>query len=73
MATSREKLVYSQLGLYHMLQPIVDILTNKVVGYELLLRSKNFKNPRLLFNDAKEHDQCYKLNMDSLKKSFTLN
>lgn len=72
MATNSEKLVLSQLGLYHMIQPIVDILTNKVIGYELLLRSSKFQNPRLLFNNAKRHGQCYELDMLSIKKAFIL-
>lgn len=64
-AVSLDKLDY-----YHVLQPIIDTTMNEVFGYELLLRSNQIKNPEILFQQAKEQNQVYELDMHSIQLAF---
>lgn len=70
METDQEKLILSQLRLYHLIQPIVDIVTNEVVGYEMLLRCQQYPNPKQLFDYAKQYQQTYELDMLSIQMAF---
>ena len=71
MATNRPTLDVSKLGLYHVVQPIVDILTERIIGYEMLLRCEKYKNPKELFHYAKTCNKCVELDLTSIRKAFS--
>lgn len=55
---------------YHVAQPIVDLITNKIYGYEALLRSKNHESPEILFTEAEQQNKLFELDMFSVYKVF---
>lgn len=72
MTARKGKLILSQLRLYHIIQPIFDVISNKVVGYEMLLRSNRYPNPRELFGYAEQYNQTFDLDMLSIQHAFAL-
>ncbi|MFD1360413.1 EAL domain-containing protein [Lentibacillus salinarum] len=59
---------------YHVIQPVINLITNDVYGYEVLLRSQQVQNPKLLFDNAREHNQLVNVDISSIFKAFeTLN
>src|SRR5690625_4834364 len=71
MATNRPTLGVSKLGLYHVVQPIVDILTERIIGYEMLLRCEKYKNPKELFHYAKICNKSIEFDLTSIRKAFS--
>ena len=64
------QMALEELDYYHVIQPIIEINTNQVFGYEMLLRSKTIQNPELLFHYAKEQNQQMELDLHSIEKAF---
>ncbi|UOQ48222.1 EAL domain-containing protein [Gracilibacillus caseinilyticus] len=60
----------SKKSLYHMVQPIVELTTNKVYGYEMLLRSKDMDSPEKIFGYAEKKGKLFDLDMYSINKAF---
>ncbi|CQR46214.1 Putative cyclic di-GMP phosphodiesterase YliE [Paraliobacillus sp. PM-2] len=56
---------------YHYFQPIFNINGQKVIGYEVLLRTSLFPNPVYTFQAAKEVKRLYELDSKSIKKAIT--
>ncbi|MGM8366733.1 EAL domain-containing protein, partial [Virgibacillus sp. W0181] len=54
----------------HYFQPIYNLDNRKKVGYEALIRSKNFSNPKHIFQVAKENNQLYELDSQSIYKAI---
>lgn len=54
--------------LYHVIQPIVDLTQDKIIGFEFLLRSHKIPNPEKLFRLAKENDELNRLDQVSIFK-----
>jgi EAL domain-containing protein (putative c-di-GMP-specific phosphodiesterase class I) len=52
------------------LQPIFDLSTNKVFGYEMLLRSEKVKGPEQIFQYVQEQNKLFDLDMFSIQKAF---
>lgn len=55
---------------YHKFQPIMNLDTNKVYGFEALIRSNYFQNPNLLFADAIQRDKLFELDLTSVIKAI---
>lgn len=56
--------------LYHVFQPIMDLSANKVLGYEMLLRSDQMGSPANIFQWAEEENRLFDLDMYSINKAF---
>lgn len=54
----------------HYIQPITNLTTNHVIGYEFLLRSETIKNPELLFQTVSHPNQLLELDMKSIFKAI---
>ncbi len=63
-------LLDNEVDFYHVFQPIVELRTKEVHGFELLLRSEQFKNPEHFFQYAKEQNQLLQVDMQSIKKAL---
>jgi EAL domain-containing protein (putative c-di-GMP-specific phosphodiesterase class I) len=70
MSTKYQNDRIEELDIYHVIQPIIELDTNQVFGYEMLLRSKEINNPELLFKYAEKNNQLYDLDMQSIHKAF---
>ncbi|WP_068673488.1 EAL domain-containing protein [Oceanobacillus sp. Castelsardo] len=55
---------------YHFFQPLYNINTEQVVGYEALFRSSLFSNPQEAFQAAKKNNQLYELELKNIKKAI---
>jgi EAL domain-containing protein (putative c-di-GMP-specific phosphodiesterase class I) len=55
---------------YHFFQPLYALSSEKIFGYECLIRSKHFNNPELFFEKAKEENKRHELDMKSIKKAM---
>ena len=64
------QILLGELDYYHVIQPIIEMNTNQVFGYEMLLRSKTIPNPELLFRHAKEQNQQLELDLHSIERAF---
>lgn len=62
----KERTVKNEL--YHVIQPIVDLTQDKIIGFEFLLRSHKIPNPEKLFRLAKENDELNRLDQFSIYK-----
>jgi EAL domain-containing protein (putative c-di-GMP-specific phosphodiesterase class I) len=60
----------NDLDIYHVIQPIIELDTNQVFGYEMLLRSREISNPELMFKHAKQINELYELDMQSIHTAF---
>lgn len=56
---------------YHYFQPIFDIKSDRRIGYEILMRSKTFRNPEQAFFAAKAANRLYDLDSRSIHKALT--
>lgn len=56
---------------HHVIQPIFNLETWKVFGYEALLRCEYYQNPELVFKDATNRNRLYELDTSSIFKAFT--
>lgn len=54
---------------YHLFQPIYDISTWTVIGYEGLLRTNLFSSPDITFREAKKEKQLFELDSGSIQKA----
>jgi EAL domain-containing protein (putative c-di-GMP-specific phosphodiesterase class I) len=55
---------------YHFFQPIFYMDNLKKLGYEMLLRSTDYPNPELTFQEAKKEKQLYELDSRSIHKAI---
>lgn len=55
---------------YHFFQPLYSLASDRIFGYESLLRSKHFSNPETFFEKAKKENKRHELDMQSIKKSI---
>ncbi len=56
---------------HHVIQPIYDLRTWKVLGYEALLRSETYQKPELLFNNAIKNNRLYEIDTCSIYYAIT--
>ncbi|WP_171046262.1 EAL domain-containing protein [Lentibacillus cibarius] len=56
---------------YHVVQPIINLFSNDICGFEMLLRSDEFDDPQLLFEYAKEQNQLVATDMESIMKAIS--
>ncbi|SFB35945.1 EAL domain, c-di-GMP-specific phosphodiesterase class I (or its enzymatically inactive variant) [Lentibacillus halodurans] len=59
-----------EIDFYHVVQPIVNLTTNTVHGYEVLIRSKQFQNPERLFEYARQKNQLANVDLGSIFEAF---
>lgn len=55
---------------FHVAQPIVNIVENKVFGYELLFRSNHIQNTGAFFQLAKQENRLIDVDIMSIKKAL---
>jgi EAL domain-containing protein (putative c-di-GMP-specific phosphodiesterase class I) len=58
------------LKFFHHYQPIYDIQTWRIVGYEGLFRTKNLINPEITFELARKNKKLYELDSRSVHKAL---
>lgn len=59
-------------NIYHHFQPIFSLKDKKRIGYEGLLRSTDFSNPELFFQQAIINNQLYQLDTQSVYKALKM-
>lgn len=59
-----------EIDFYHVVQPIINLTTNTVHGYEVLIRSQHFQNPERLFEYARQKNQLANLDSGSIFEAF---
>lgn len=52
--------IIRNMDFHHVLQPIINTSTNKVYGYEALLRSRHYRNPEIFL--SMQGNKMYYLN-----------
>lgn len=57
-------------NIYHLFQPIFSLNGLEKIGYEVLLRSKEFPNPEMAFQEARKEKQLYELDSHSIYKAI---
>lgn len=62
--------INDQINIHHVFQPIIDITTNQVFGYEMLLRSKEIESPEQLFAYAEKQNKLFDLDILSIERAF---
>lgn len=55
---------------FHVAQPIINIIENKVFGYELLFRSNHIRNTEAFFQLAKQENRLVDVDIKSVKKAL---
>ncbi|APC49179.1 EAL domain-containing protein [Virgibacillus halodenitrificans] len=65
--------IIRNMDFHHVLQPIINTSTNKVYGYEALLRSRHYRNPEIFFKHAREQNVLFELDMMSIYKACKMN
>jgi EAL domain-containing protein (putative c-di-GMP-specific phosphodiesterase class I) len=63
-------MTFNELNIYHHFQPIFSLKEKKRIGYEGLIRSKDFSNPELFFQHAIKSNQLYQLDTLSIYKAL---
>ncbi|WP_117168473.1 EAL domain-containing protein [Paraliobacillus sediminis] len=56
---------------HHFFQPIFDVKSLKMIGFEILLRSNVFENPEQAFQAAKEANRLYDLDIRSIHNALS--
>lgn len=56
---------------YHDFQPIIDIQNGRMIGYEVLFRSKATQNPLKTFEAARKENLLFELDSRSIKKAIS--
>ncbi|WP_078430927.1 EAL domain-containing protein [Alkalihalobacterium alkalinitrilicum] len=56
---------------YHHFQPIYDLNNWRILGFEVLLRSKLFPNPEATFIEARKEKKLYELDSGSIHKAIS--
>ncbi|SET08038.1 EAL domain, c-di-GMP-specific phosphodiesterase class I (or its enzymatically inactive variant) [Oceanobacillus limi] len=69
MDQTEDTLLYKNKNFYHAVQPILNVSTNEIYGYEALLRSNEITNPELLFKSYKEKNLLFELDMSSIQEA----
>jgi len=70
MQSTDTLLELDKMNLFHVIQPIMNVKQNVVMGYEFLLRSLQCQNPELLFRHAHQQNQLIDLDMKSIFQIF---
>ncbi|MCL1632648.1 EAL domain-containing protein [Sporolactobacillus sp. CPB3-1] len=55
---------------FHHYQPIVNLQTSEVEGYEALFRSKNFRDPKNAYTAAIRKNRLFELDVHSIQKAI---
>lgn len=58
---------------YHVCQPLYDLNSWQVFGYEILIRSELFENPEQLFRCAKDKNRLFELDTFSIFNAVLMN
>ncbi|WP_071392626.1 EAL domain-containing protein [Bacillus tuaregi] len=61
-------MIINQIDFHHEVQPITNLMSKQVFGFEFLLRTRHCQNPELLFKYAKKHDRHVDLDIKSIFK-----
>ncbi|OLO38169.1 hypothetical protein BTR23_11750 [Alkalihalophilus pseudofirmus] len=61
----------SEENFYHHFQPIYDLNNWRILGFEVLLRSKLFPNPEATFIEARKEKKLYELDSGSIHKAIS--
>ncbi|WP_066307790.1 EAL domain-containing protein [Bacillus sp. FJAT-29814] len=61
--------VISNEEFYHVFQPIYDLNTMRIIGFEALLRSSSSLDPTIIFDEAIEVKQLFELDSRSIQKA----
>lgn len=64
------KLILDNNDFFHVVQPIVNIVENKVFGYEFLFRSNHIQNLETFFQVAKQENCLIEVDAMSVKKAL---
>lgn len=57
------------IDFHHVYQPIIDLTSKNIYGYEVLLRAENFSSPETFFQYAKDQNALFDLDMSSIEKA----
>jgi EAL domain-containing protein (putative c-di-GMP-specific phosphodiesterase class I) len=66
MKKTEGDLYIDSLEIYHIVQPIVELNSKEIHGFEFLLRSSKSPNPEMLFSQALERNLLLELDMKSI-------